>query len=147
MSPIASQLEHSVEVAVSRAFAWTYRTDVTTWDDPPAQFALAGPFEQGSSGTTQFPGQEPIPWHIAAVHPGRSFVLEMPLDGATLAFEWHFDSISEERTKLTQRIILSGDNAKAYAARVEAGFGPTLVDGMRRVAALMEAAAKNYERS
>jgi len=142
MSPIALKLEHAIEVAVSPAFAWTYRTDIATWDDPPAKFDLAGPFEAGSHGTTRLPGQEPIHWHIAAVDPGKFFVLEMPLDGATLDFEWHFDSSAEHKTKLTQRIILSGDNAKAYAAHVEVGFGPNLADGMQRLAALMEAAGK-----
>jgi len=37
---------------------------------------------------------------------------------------------------------LSGENAGAYAAQVEAGFGTNLPDGMRRVAAQMAAAEK-----
>lgn len=67
----------------------------------------------------------------------------MQLDRATLTFEWSFDYLSEHRTKLTQHIVLTGDNAGAYAAQVEAGFGPNLPEGMRRIAAEMAAAEEN----
>jgi hypothetical protein len=140
MSEIAWQLEYSVEAEVSPAFAWQFRTDVSNWNDPPAQFALDGPFEAGTRGTTQLPGQETLHWSIREVRHGESFVTEMPLDRATLAFEWYFDLVSEGRTKLTQRIVLSGENAGTYAAQVEAGFGQNLADGMKRIAAEMAAA-------
>jgi len=38
---------------------------------------------------------------------------------------------------MTQRIVLSGDNAAAYADQVKEGFGPTLADGMKRIATEM----------
>ena len=137
------RLEHSVEVDVSAEFAWRYRTDVGTWNDPPATFSIDGPFEAGARGTTLLPGQEPIHWHIREIRPGKSFVLEMPLDRATLSFEWRMDGLSAHRTRLTQIIRLSGDNAAAYAGQVETGFKPTLADGMRRVASEMAAAEKS----
>jgi hypothetical protein len=142
MSEIALQLEYSVEADVSPAFAWRFRTDVANWNDPPAIFALNGPFEVGSCGTTLLPGQEPLHWCIREVRPGKSFVIGMRLEGSTLTFEWRFDDLSGHRTKLTQRIVLSGHNAGAFARQVEAGFGPNLPDGMRRVAAEMAAAEK-----
>ena len=140
MSEIALQLECSVEADVSPAFAWQFRTEVSNWNDPPAQFALDGPFEAGSQGTTQLPGQEVLHWRICDVRQGESFVTEMQLDRATLTFEWYFDGVSENRTKLTQRIVLSGDNAGAYAGQVEAAFGPNLLGGMERIATEMLAA-------
>jgi hypothetical protein len=146
MSEIALQLEHSVYAEVSRAFAWQFRTDVSNWNDPPAQFALNGPFEAGTCGTTQLPGHEALHWNIREVRDGESFVTEMQLDRATLAFEWYFEPVSEDRTKLTQRIVLSGANAEAYAGQVEAGFGQNLADGMRRIAAEMAAARKRSNR-
>jgi hypothetical protein len=146
MSEIALQLEYSVEAEVSPAFAWRFRTDVANWNDPPAKFDLEGLFKAGSCGTTLLPGQEPLHWRIQEVRPGRSFVIEMQLDRATLAFEWCFDDLFGNRTKLTQHIVLSGENAGAYVAQVEAGFGPSLPDGMRRVAAEM-AAAEKYSNS
>jgi hypothetical protein len=142
MSEIGLRLEYSVEADVSPAFAWQFRTDVSNWNDPPAQFALDGPFEAGSRGTTQLPGLETLHWRICEVRHGESFVTEMQLDGAALTFEWYFYGISAGRTKLTQRIVLWGDNAGAYAAQVEAGFGPNLAGGMERIAAEMAAAEK-----
>jgi hypothetical protein len=140
MNDIACALEHSIEVAVTPAFVWDWRTDVRNWDDPPATFTLEGPFTVGSWGTTLFPEGEPLRWQIREVWPGRSFIIDMPLDGATLSFEWRFDGLSERRTKITQRILLSGENAASYAAQVQAGFGSTLPDGMKRIAAALVAA-------
>src|SRR5687768_14801364 len=107
MTNSAYQLEHSVEAEVSPAFAWNWRTNIKNWDDPPAQFQLDGPFAQGSWGTTRFPGQEPIRWHIRDVRPGASFIIEILLDRAVLSFEWLFEAVSTHRTRITQRIILS----------------------------------------
>lgn len=122
---------------MSLSFAWNWRTDVTTWDDPPAQFHLDGPFASGSWGTTVLPGQAPLRWHIRDVQPGRSFVIDMPLDQAVLSFEWQFDAVADRRTRITQRIVLSGDNAAAYAKQVEETFDATLGDGMTRIAHAM----------
>jgi hypothetical protein len=141
MNDIAYQVEHSVDVPVSLAFAWAWRTDVRNWDDPPAQFQLDGPFAAGSWGTTRLPGQEPLRWLIRDVQPPRSFVIEMPLDRATLSFEWRFDAVSDRRTRLWQRIVLAGDNAAAYASPVQAGFGSNLQEGMSKIAAAITAAA------
>lgn len=143
MEPIALQLEHSVEAEVSPASAWRFRTDIANWNDPPAVFSLDGPFVEGARGTTTLPGREPLHWRVTQVHPLKSFVMEMPLDSATLTFEWRFDELAPGRTMLTQHILLAGDNAQSYAAQVEAAFGPTLADGMRRIAAEMAAAEKN----
>ena len=146
MNGIALQLKYSVDAAVSPAFAWRFRTDVANWNDPPAGFALDGPFEVGSCGTTLLPGQAPLHWRISEVRPAKSFALEMQLDQAMLVFEWCFDELPGQRTKLTQEIVLSGDNARAYAKEVEAGFGPNLADGMRRIATEMAAAENESKR-
>ena len=137
MGEVALQLEYSVEADASPGFSWNYWTDVTNWEDPPAQFLLNGPFAAGSRGTTLMPGQEPVRWTIREVRTGESYVLEMLLDGAVLSFEWHFAAMSDRKTRLTQRIVLSGNNAAAHAAGIEAGFGPTLPEGMKRIAGLL----------
>ncbi len=134
------QLEHAIEVQVSRTFAWNWRTDVLNWDYPPGQFRLEGPFVEGTWGTTLLPGQEPLRWQIREVRPEQSFVLEMPLDGATLSFEWRFVIVSDRRTRVTQRIVLAGDNSAAFATQVQAGCEPNLASGMERIATAMEAA-------
>lgn len=136
-------LEHSVEADVSLAFAWMFRTDVANWDDPPAKFELNGPFVVGAQGTTLIPGEPPLRWRISEVIPQRLFVIEMQLDRAALSFEWQFDAVSEHRTRLTQRIRLTGSNAAAFVRQVKAGFGPTLPDGMDRIAAHIVAAERD----
>ena len=143
MKHIAWELAHSVEADVALSFAWNWRTDVTTWDDPPARFELDGPFAAGSRGTTLLPGQEPLRWEIRDVHPGRSFIIEIPLDGAVLSCEWRFDAVSDRRTRITQRIVLSGDNAAACASDVRASFESTLADGMTRIADAMASAQRS----
>ena len=60
-------------------------------------------------------------------------LVEMLFDRAVLLFEWLFDAVSIRRTRITQRIVLSGGNAAAYADSVRAGFGWTLPDGMKRI--------------
>jgi hypothetical protein len=145
MKNIACQLEHSVEAEVSPSFAWNWRTDIKNWDDPPAQFQLDGPFASGSWGTTLFPGQEPIRWQIRDVQPGVFFIIDMPLDGALVSFEWLFSAVSNHRTRITQRIVLSGDNAEAYVNQVQAGLGSNLPDGMKRIAEAMARAERSTE--
>ena len=139
-------LEHSIDADVSPAFAWTFRTDITTWSDPPATFQLDGAFAEGSRGLTLMPGQEPLAWWIREVRPGESFAIEMPLDRATLRFEWHLGAVSERRTKLTHRITLAGQNMETYRKQVEAGFGENLAAGLEKIAQSM-VAAENTSRT
>jgi hypothetical protein len=141
MTNIACQLQHSVEADASWSFAWSWRTNIQNWDDPPAQFQLHGPFADGSWGTTQMPGQEPMRWQIREVLRETSFVIDMPLDRAVLRFEWTFEPMGQHRTRITQRITLSGDNAAAYADQVRTTFGATLDQGMRRIADAMGASS------
>ena len=142
MEKIACQLEYSIEAEVTPLFAWNWRTDITTWDDPPAQFRLDGPFVAGSWGTTLTPGAAPLRWQIRDVRPGAAFTIEIPLDGAALSVEWLFDAVSDRRTRITQRIVLWGANADAYVSDVQAGFGSTLADGMKRIADALERAER-----
>ena len=144
--PVALQLECSVDVDVSPSFAWNWRTDIQNWVDPPAQFQLDGPFASGSWGLTRFPGQEPLRWQLRDVRPTSAFVIDMPLDGAVLSFEWRFEPLSNHGTRMTQRIVLSGDNATAYVNQVRAGFGSTLDDGMMRIAEALVRAERSVQR-
>jgi hypothetical protein len=145
MKNIACQLEYSVEVDVTASFAWNWRTDVKNWDDPPAEFQLHGPFASGSRGTTRLPGQEPLHWQIRDVRPGAVFIIDVPLDRAVVSFEWLFDAVSTHRTRITQRIVLSGDKARAYVNQVQATFGANLPGGMQRIAAAMATGERSME--
>jgi hypothetical protein len=142
MDDVALILEHSVEVPVSLDFAWRFRTDVATWDDPPARFVLDGPFVDGAAGTTIIPNQPPLRWHVRDVRVAEAFTIEMELEGAVLRAEWAFAAIADNRTRMKQRLVLSGPNAASYREKVRSGFGPTLADGMNRIAMEMVAAVK-----
>lgn len=130
-------LEHSERTSASPAFVWEYWTDVTHWDDPPASFALDGPFASGSRGTTTFPGQEPVQWVLREVRRGKSYRIESEVAGAYLAFEWSFESLPEGGTRLRQRIGIARPAGADQAEAVRQGFGPTLAEGMRRIASLL----------
>ena len=142
------RLEYAIDADVSCAFAWRHRTDVSRWNDPPAVFSIEGPFAAGSRGTTMVPGQEPVRWWIREVRPEEQFLIEIPLTGASVWIEWRFHAVSEHRTRMTQRIALSGENAPAYVEDVQQGFGPHLASGMQRAAdELVEAERRAQERS
>jgi hypothetical protein len=131
--------EQSVDVDVPPAFAWRYMTDVCNWNDPPAEFMLEGPFAPGTQGTTRTPGQPATSWMIRDVDPGRAYTIEAGsfLEHASLLAHWRFDALGENRTRLTQRMGLSGERAARYIDNIRAAFEPNLEPGMRRIARMM----------
>lgn len=145
MTTSAWEFQRSVDANVPIGFAWQYMADVRNWSDPPAEFALDGPFASGSPGTTRMPGLPPNTWTLRDVEPGRGYTIEGGsfFDRALLLVHWRFDALSERSTRLTQRLELCGENAAAYIDGVRAGFEPNLEPGLRRIAALMEQAASN----
>jgi hypothetical protein len=112
---------------------------VANWDDPPATFELDGPFMAGSRGTTRISGQEPRRWQLAEVNPLESYVLETELDRAAISFEWRFDLLARG-TRLTQHIVLKGENAAAYVSQVQAAFTSSLAAGMSKIISAIEQA-------
>lgn len=134
------ETEHAVETDASLDFAWRYWTDIANWDDPPAKFELDGPFAVGSTGLTRLPDQEPIRWIIREVTAGAAATIEIPLDGAVLAFEWKFAAVPDGRTRLTQRVVLRGEKADAYLEQAKI-FAANLPNGMKKMAAAITGAA------
>jgi Polyketide cyclase / dehydrase and lipid transport len=140
MSDVAWQTEHAVETIASSDFAWAYLTDVTHWDDPPAQFRLEGPFATGGCGTTEMPGQPPRHWQLRDVQPIESYTIEFSLERAILSFVWRFRGLPDGRTLLTQQITLEGENASAYLADVQQAFTSNLAAGMNKIAMTIDQA-------
>lgn len=140
MSDIAWEISHSVETQASLPCAWNFMANISNWSDPPATFELDGPFQTGSRGTTHMPGQEPRHWTLADVRAPESYVVEAGLGGATLSVTWRFDGLAGGGTRLTQRIVLRGENDAAVVEQVRAAFTPGLAPGMSRIAGLMEGA-------
>lgn len=141
------QFEHSVDCDATPRFAWDYWTNISNWNDPPAEIALEGPFAAGSRLTTRIPGQEPMHSLIRSVTPGRDATIDLQLPGATLSFHWRFDELSSgQNTRLTQRLTLSGDEANQFTEQVKI-FEQTVPAGMERLArTISDAAHSNSER-
>ena len=134
MNDVEWLLEHAEVTGASPAFVWTYWTDVAHWDDPPASFALEGPFQSGSRGTTSLPGREPLQWILRDVREGESYRIVSELEEAHLVCEWSFESLPEGGTRLRQRVGVAGPGAARQAEAVRQGLGPTLAKGMQRIA-------------
>lgn len=130
--------ERSVDVDVPVAFAWQFMTDVANWSDPPAEFTLEGPFAPGSQGTTRMPGQADRDWTIQDVTPGHAYTVHAWLaEGVFILFHWLVDPLTDQRTRLTQRMELRGENAAAFINDIQSAFEPHLEAGMQRIGRLM----------
>ena len=130
------QFQHSVDCSAPRQFAWNHWTNIANWNDPPASFRLDGPFDVGSKLTTSLPGQT---FHsvIRNVTSGREAIIEMPLADAILSFHWKFEPLSQDRTRITQRLALSGANARAFAAQASL-LEQSTPEGMKQLVAAIE---------
>jgi hypothetical protein len=146
MDKPAWQFEYSVECGASRQFAWDYWTNVANWADPPAEFQLDGPFKPGAHLTTKVPGQPPWESVIEEVVPGCEATIEMRLVGAALRFHWRFETVTAERTKITQRLTLNGAKAKEFIKPVSI-LEQTVPDGMKRLGATMALAEAQKRRT
>jgi len=139
MSHVPWTTAYSVDSRASLPFEWGFMTNVENWHDPPATFKLEGPFTAGTRGTTHIPGQESRRWQLKAANQLESYVLDTELDGAIMSFEWRFNRLSDG-TRLTQHIILMGQNAAAYVSQVQEAFGSNLAAGMSKIVAAIEQA-------
>ena len=136
----AWQFQHSVDCNAPRQFAWNYWTNVANWNDPPASFHLDGPFDIGSQLTTSLPGQM-LHSVIRDAVAGREAIIEMQLDEAILSFYWKFENLTEDKSRITQRIVLSGPNAAAFVA--QAGIlEQSTPEGMKKLVAAIESKLK-----
>ena len=133
------ECEHAEETDASPAFAWSYWTDIRDWSDPPAEFSLDGAFAEGVHGTTRMPGQPPFHWVIGKVGPGTCARIDGSLEGASMYVTMTFEAVANGRTKITQRIELTGDNAAAYR-EVGEMFEANQPAGLKKLAAAMATA-------
>lgn len=140
MSEPAWEFQYSIECNATRQFAWRFWTDIANWNDPPAKFDLDGPFQTGARLTTTLPG-ETLYSVIRDLQPEREATIEMQLADAILSFHWKFEKLTEDRTQITQRLVLSGANAKSFVAQVTA-MEASVPDGMKKVAAAIERAQR-----
>jgi len=134
----AWHFQHSVDCNAPRHFAWDYWTNIVNWIDPPASFRLDGPFDVGSRLTTSLSGQT---FHsvIRDVIADREAIIEMQLLDAILSFHWTFEDLPEGRTRITQRLVLSGPNAKSFVPQASV-LEKTAPKGMKKLVVAIERA-------
>jgi hypothetical protein len=100
MENVAWEMTHSIEADVRSNFAWNYWTNdgkgVENWNDPPAEFKLDGPFTAGSRARTQMPRSPQMNWVIWECKAPEAATIEIQLEGATISFEWRFESLPQE---------------------------------------------------
>ena len=138
MSEPAWEFQYSIECNTTQKFAWRFWTNISNWNDPPAKFDLDGPFEIGARLTTTLPG-ETLYSVIRDVQPEREAAIEMQLPDAILSFYWKFEKLAENRTRITQRLVLSGANAMSFVAQAST-MEASVPDGMKKVVAAIERA-------
>jgi hypothetical protein len=132
--------KHSAEVKVNREYAWNFWTSVENWVlDPAVEWVtLDGPFKAGAKGTTKTTGLELVRWDVVSVVEGEGAVIEIPVPGAVARFSWRFEELANDRTRLTQEITLTGDQANSYVGQMDAAFEQGIKEGMDKLCAEME---------
>ena len=143
MNAIKWHFEHSVECNANRSFAWSFWIDVSNWERLEGKavewIRLEGPFVVGTSGVTKMPGQDPQHWKITQIDPERSATVEMPLDGAVFCSTITLESVSPDRTKITQRMSLNGEKAAELAKGMQI-FEEHAPQGLAKLAKAIESA-------
>ena len=140
--------EHTVECDVSREFAWRFWTNVDNWklDSDVVSVELDGPFAVGAKGATQTKSSGRLEWRIAQLEPGRRAVLEFPAPGAVARFAYTFADVKERRTRMTQRVSLSGGKAAMYIDTVGRALEVGIPEGMLKLCEAMEVAERMSEK-
>ncbi|HKV49369.1 MAG TPA: SRPBCC family protein [Candidatus Acidoferrales bacterium] len=133
---------HTVECDVSAEFAWKFWTNVENWklDSDVVSVELQGPFAIGARGATQTKSSGRLEWRVADLGPGRA-VLEFPAPGAVARFAYTFEDAAGGRTRITQRVSLSGEKASMYVDTIAHALEAGIPEGMRKLCEAMEAAA------
>jgi hypothetical protein len=105
--------EHSLDTTATTERIWQLYSDVRTWpswDQANEYTTLDGPFRAGSRGTMKFTGQDPLPFTLVAVAPGRYFADETDLGDIVIRFE-HRLHAGAGKTTITTRVTISGPAA------------------------------------
>ena len=141
--PVWSMTE-SVETNADRAFSFRYLTSIDNMvADPGIERVEAdGPHRDrvGMRGRTYLTGGGTVDWVVTDVQEPQRLVIEVALPGASLRFDFQFEDRPGGGSILRQQVSLVGANAREYVDEVEAGFGPTLRDGMLAVRDRIESA-------
>jgi len=137
------KFEYSVECEAPRDFAWRFWTHVDNWklDSDVDSVQLDGPFAAGSRGATKVRNGDLVDWYIVEVRDSSRAVIELPVAGAALRMAWTFEDSAGGGTRITQQMMLSGEQAGAYEETIGRQMEEGMPQGMRKLAAEIVKAA------
>jgi polyketide cyclase/dehydrase/lipid transport protein len=131
---------HTVETDVPASAIWALYEDVSTWpqwDEQAEVVTRDGPFAAGTTGTMKFRGQDPLPYRLATVEPGREFTDETPVADLVIRVSHRLEPLAGGRLKVTYAAQVDGpqEQAREIGPMITADFPQTM-------AALIALAAK-----
>jgi len=86
--------------------------------DPPAEFEIDGPFSPGARITARVPGRDPWVSVVKDVGSDRTATIEIQLSAAAVIFMWQFEELQLNQCRLTQSIMLAGENAAQFKDQI-----------------------------
>jgi hypothetical protein len=132
------ELKHSVVANANRQTVWEFVSDINNLarieGDAVESITLDGPYQAGTKGTTKMRGQEPIHWRLIEVEPPGRAVTELELTQAVMRFTWVYEELPDNRTRMSQHVVLEGPGAEAYVPFMEEHFAGNIPKGMERLA-------------
>jgi hypothetical protein len=93
--------------------------------------------EPGHEATIEMQLRVPHPCLASGATESGGF--DLPSSDAVFSFHWKFEELSAHRTRLTQRLVLSGANANAFVDQPRT-LEQTAPAGMKKLAAAIERA-------
>jgi len=130
------EFEHSVEVSASAATAWEVWTEHGNWPaDPSTDWVTTD--DVVASGAVGDAKRLDLPFvrsRVAESRAAERAVLEAEMPGVTFRFEMSFEPLSENRTRLRQRVTLTGPHAATFAPLLGPVFEQSIRDNLLALA-------------
>jgi hypothetical protein len=122
---------HTVETDVPARAIWALYEDVSTWphwDEQAEVITRDGPFAAGATGTMKFRGQDPLPYRLATVVPGREFTDETPVGDLVIRVSHRLDPLAGGRLRVTYAAQVDGpaEQAREVGPMITADFPETM---------------------
>jgi hypothetical protein len=132
------ELKDSVIANANRQTVWEFVSNIDNLarieGDAVESMTLDGPYQAGTKGATKMRGQEPTYWRLVEVEPPGRTVTELELTDAVVRFTWTYEELPDNRTRLSQHMVLKGPGAEAYVPFMEEHFAGNIPKGMEKLA-------------
>jgi hypothetical protein len=121
---------HTVETDVPAAAIWALYEDVTTWpmwDAQAESVTRDGPFAARTAGTMTFAGQDPLPYRLVTVDPGREFTDETPVGELAVRVSHRLEPAGRGlRVTYAAQVDGPADQAREVGPMITADFPQTM---------------------